>query len=93
MVRTTGIAYGAGWLSSIMSPVVFIKGNFLSWRVIRAMARLLSPCISLSRAARAGKHVCLFSLEMSNLQMLNRILAGVTDVDPDHLRISGLTAH
>ncbi|WP_455787724.1 replicative DNA helicase [Parabacteroides goldsteinii] len=43
------------------------------------------------QAARAGKHVCLFSLEMSNLQMLNRILAGVTDVDPDHLRISGLT--
>lgn len=40
------------------------------------------------QAARAGKHVCLFSLEMSNLQMLNRILAGVTDVDPDHLRIS-----
>lgn len=43
------------------------------------------------QAARAGKHVCLFSLEMSHLQMLNRILAGVTDVDPDHLRISGLT--
>ena len=44
------------------------------------------------QAARAGKYVCLFSLEMSNLQMLNRILAGMTDVDPDHLRISGLTA-
>lgn len=42
-------------------------------------------------AARAGKHVCLFSLEMSDLQMLNRILAGMTDVDADHLRISGLT--
>ena len=45
------------------------------------------------QVARTGKHVCLFSLEMSNLQILNRILAGVTDVDPDHLRISGLTAH
>ena len=45
------------------------------------------------QAARAGKHVCLFSLEMSNLQMLNRILAGITDVDPDHLCISGMTAH
>lgn len=43
------------------------------------------------QAARSGKHVCLFSLEMSHLQMLNRILAGATDVDPDHLRISGLT--
>lgn len=42
-------------------------------------------------AAKEGKHVCLFSLEMSDLQMLNRILAGMTDVDPDHLRISGLT--
>lgn len=42
-------------------------------------------------AARAGKHVCLFSLEMSDLQLLNRILAGMTDVDADHLRISGLT--
>ena len=41
--------------------------------------------------AKEGKHVCLFSLEMSDLQMLNRILAGMTDVDPDHLRISGLT--
>lgn len=28
---------------------------------------------------------------MSDLQLLNRILAGMTDVDADHLRISGLT--
>lgn len=38
-------------------------------------------------AARSGKSVCFFSLEMSSLQMLNRVLAGMTDVDPDHLRI------
>ena len=30
-------------------------------------------------AARAGKSVCFFSLEMSSLQMLNRVLAGMTD--------------
>lgn len=42
-------------------------------------------------AAKAGKHICLFSLEMSDLQLLNCILAGMTDVDPDHLRVSGLT--
>ena len=29
-------------------------------------------------AARAGKSVCFFSLEMSSLQMLNRVLAGMT---------------
>ena len=34
-------------------------------------------------AARAGKSVCFFSLEMSSLQMLNRVLAGMTDVNPD----------
>ena len=39
-------------------------------------------------AARAGKSVCFFSLEMSSLQMLNRVLAGMTDVNPDHLRIN-----
>lgn len=38
--------------------------------------------------ARAGKSVCFFSLEMSSLQMLNRVLAGMTDVNPDHLRIN-----
>ena len=30
-------------------------------------------------AARAGKSVCFFSLEMSSLQMLNRVLAGMTE--------------
>ena len=38
-------------------------------------------------AARAGRHVCFFSLEMSSLQMLNRILAGMTDVSADKLRV------
>lgn len=39
-------------------------------------------------AARAGKSVCFFSLEMSSLQMLNRVLTGMTAVNPDHLRIN-----
>ena len=39
-------------------------------------------------AARVGKSVCFFSLEMSSLQMLNRVLAGMTDVNPDHLRVN-----
>lgn len=37
--------------------------------------------------ARGGAHVCFFSLEMSSLQMLNRILGGMTNVDADRLRI------
>lgn len=38
-------------------------------------------------AAHAGKSVCFFSLEMSSLQMLNRILVGMTGVNPDSLRV------
>lgn len=38
-------------------------------------------------AARAGRKVCFFSLEMSSVQMLNRVLAGMTDVPADHLRV------
>lgn len=44
-------------------------------------------------AARAGRHVCFFSLEMSSLQMLNRILAGMTDVAADRLRVETPTEH
>lgn len=42
--------------------------------------------------ARSGKHVCFFSLEMTGLQTLNRLYAGYAGVDPEHLRIGGLTA-
>lgn len=42
-------------------------------------------------AARAGKHVCFFSLEMTGLQTLNRLYAGYAGVDPEHLRIGGIT--
>lgn len=38
-------------------------------------------------AAWAGRKVCFFSLEMSSIQMLNRILAGMTDVAADRLRV------
>ena len=39
-------------------------------------------------AVRKGLPCMIFSLEMSSLQMLNRVLAGMTDVNPDHLRIN-----
>ena len=39
-------------------------------------------------AVRRQKTCLIFSLEMSSLQMLNRVLAGMTDVNPDHLRIN-----
>ncbi|MCD8194357.1 MAG: DnaB-like helicase C-terminal domain-containing protein, partial [Tannerellaceae bacterium] len=42
-------------------------------------------------AARAGKHVCFFSLEMTDTQIVNRLFAGQGNIDPAHLRISGLT--
>lgn len=44
-------------------------------------------------AAKAGWNVCFFSLEMSSLQMLNRILAGMTDVPADRLRVEIPTPH
>lgn len=44
-------------------------------------------------AAYAGKSVCFFSLEMSSLQMLNRILAGMTSVNPENLRIDKPSSH
>lgn len=40
--------------------------------------------------AQAGKHVCFFSLEMTELQSMNRYFAGYAGVDPDHLRITGI---
>lgn len=42
-------------------------------------------------AALAGKHVSFFSLEMTGVQSMNRIFAGYAGVNPDHLRITGLT--
>lgn len=41
--------------------------------------------------AQSGKAVCFFSLEMTGLQSLNRIFAGYAEVDPAHLRITGIT--
>ena len=37
--------------------------------------------------ARSGRNVCFFSLEMSSLQLLNRVLVGISGVDPDSLRV------
>lgn len=37
--------------------------------------------------ARSGRNVCFFSLEMSSLQLLNRVLVGISGVDPDNLRV------
>lgn len=42
-------------------------------------------------AALAGKQVCFFSLEMTGMQTMNRIFAGYAGVNPDHLRITGIT--
>ena len=37
--------------------------------------------------ARQGHPVCFFSLEMSSLQILNRVLTGMTGINPDCLRV------
>lgn len=42
-------------------------------------------------AAQAGKTVCIYSLEMSRIQMMNRYFTGHANVDAYHLRMSGLT--
>ncbi|MCD8166922.1 MAG: AAA family ATPase [Bacteroides sp.] len=42
-------------------------------------------------AVMRGKEVIVFSLEMSNLQMMNRILTGHSEVDEGSLRLSNLT--
>lgn len=39
--------------------------------------------------ALSGKHVCFFSLEMTELQTLNRLFAGYADIDANRLRVSG----
>lgn len=43
-------------------------------------------------AAQAGKSVCFFSLEMTEMQVMNRFYAGQAGVDASRLRISKLTA-
>lgn len=42
-------------------------------------------------AARRGKTVCVLSLEMTGIQMMNRYFAGHAKVDAYHLRMSGVT--
>ena len=37
--------------------------------------------------AQSGKQVCFFSLEMSYYQLLNRVLVGISGVNPDNLRV------
>jgi len=41
-------------------------------------------------AAKAGKKVCFFSLEMTEVQIMNRLYAGYGPVDDYHLRVSDL---
>lgn len=41
--------------------------------------------------AKSGKSVCVLSLEMTGVQMMNRYFAGHAKVDAYHLRMSGIT--
>jgi replicative DNA helicase len=43
------------------------------------------------QAALRGKHVCFNSMEMTEVQTMNRIFAGMAPVDAAHLRMSGVT--
>jgi replicative DNA helicase len=43
------------------------------------------------RAAKAGTPVALFSLEMSDVSLANRLLLSETDVDPDNFKLGKLT--
>lgn len=43
-------------------------------------------------AAREGKRVCFFSLEMTERQLISRLLCTLSGVEPDKLRFQSLTA-
>jgi len=50
-----------------------------------------SLCLSFARnAARFGKHVAIFSLEMSNEQIVQRIISAETGIDAQRLRLGNL---
>ena len=69
----------------------FITGGFHNGEVTVLAGRPSEgkTAIALQMAlnvARKGHPVCFFSLEMSSLQLINRVLAGMTRVDPERLR-------
>ena len=46
--------------------------------------------IAMNVALSGGKAVRFFSLEMTAMQTMNRLLPGYADVDADHLRIEAI---